>query len=82
MNEGKMRRRLTVFMLLVSAAGAQSCAPTPTEKQELLWMKLETSILDVDRNLDGVLGVGIVDLTDGHKYLFHANDVYPQASRT
>ena len=43
-------------------------------------MKLEKSILDVDRTLDGVMGVAIVDLTDGHKYLLHANDVFPQAS--
>lgn len=43
-------------------------------------MKLEKSILDVDRGLDGVMGVAIIDLTDGHKYLLHANDVYPQAS--
>jgi len=43
-------------------------------------MKLEKSILDIDRSLDGVMGVAIVDLTDGHKYLLHANDVYPQAS--
>jgi beta-lactamase class A len=43
-------------------------------------MKLEKSILDVDRNLDGVMGVALVDLTDGHKYLLHANDVFPQAS--
>ncbi|MGA3107708.1 MAG: serine hydrolase [Terriglobales bacterium] len=43
-------------------------------------MKLEKSILDVDRNLDGVMGVAIVDLTDGHKYQLHSNDVFPQAS--
>ena len=43
-------------------------------------MKLEKSVLDVDRGLDGVMGVAIIDLTDGHKYLLHANDVYPQAS--
>jgi beta-lactamase class A len=43
-------------------------------------MKLEKSILDVDRNLDGVMGVALVDLTDGHRYLLHANDVFPQAS--
>jgi beta-lactamase class A len=43
-------------------------------------MKLEKSILDVDRSLDGVMGVAIVDLIDGHKYLLHANDVFPQAS--
>jgi len=62
------------------AASAQTSPPPPTEKQTVLWMKLEKSILDIDRNLDGVMGVAIVDLTDGHKYLLHANDVYPQAS--
>jgi beta-lactamase class A len=62
------------------AASAQTSPPPPTEKQTVLWMKLEKSILDVDRSLDGVMGVAIVDLTDGHKYLLHANDVYPQAS--
>src|SRR6266446_4692039 len=61
------------------AASAQT-SPPPTEKQTVLWMKLEKSILDIDRGLDGVMGVAIVDLTDGHKYLLHANDVYPQAS--
>jgi beta-lactamase class A len=62
------------------AASAQTSPPPPTEKQTVLWMKLEKSILDIDRGLDGVMGVAIVDLTDGHKYLLHANDVYPQAS--
>src|SRR5882762_9614330 len=61
------------------AASAQT-SPPPTEKQTALWMKLEKSILDIDRGLDGVMGVAIVDLIDGHKYLLHANDVYPQAS--
>src|ERR1700687_2631012 len=62
------------------AASAQTSPPPPTEKQQVLWMKLERSILDADRDLDGVMGVAIVDLTDGHKYLLHANDVFPQAS--
>jgi len=65
---------------LAASASAQTSPPPPTEKQTVLWMKLEKSILDIDRNLDGVMGVAIVDLTDGHKYLLHANDVYPQAS--
>src|SRR6266404_4444521 len=61
------------------AVSAQT-SPPPTEKQTVLWMKLEKSILDIDRGLDGVMGVAIVDLTDGHKYLLHPNDVFPQAS--
>ena len=65
---------------LAASASAQTSPPPPAEKQQVLWMKLEKSILDVDRSLDGVMGVAIVDLTDGRKYLLHANDVFPQAS--
>jgi beta-lactamase class A len=65
---------------LAASASAQTSSPLPTEKQTVLWMKLEKSILDIDRSLDGVMGVAIVDLTDGHKYLLHANDIFPQAS--
>jgi beta-lactamase class A len=79
--------KTTIFALLTSVclwltgtAPAQTEPPPPAEKQQLLWMKLEKSIFEVDRNLDGVMGVAIVDLTDGHKYLLHANDVFAQAS--
>src|ERR1700686_4854805 len=81
-----MIRRLAVLLILTSSsislvkpATAQT-SPPPSEKLEVLWMKLEKSILDVDQALDGAMGVAIVDLTDGHKYLLHANDIYPQAS--
>jgi beta-lactamase class A len=69
---------LVALSLTVAAAG--QTAPPPSEKQQVLWMKLEKSVLDIDRNLDGVMGVALVDLTDGHRYLLHANDVFPQAS--
>lgn len=65
---------------LATPASAQSSPPPPSEKQTALWMKLEKSILDIDRSLDGVMGVAILDLTDGHRYLLRANDVFPQAS--
>src|SRR5258708_7477930 len=86
---GKMmsQKRIAALTLaclcLAGGMAASACAQTsqpPTEMQTVLWMKLEKSILDIDRGLDGVMGVAIVDLTDGHKYLLHANDVYPQAS--
>ena len=66
----------TILCLLLTAT-ALAQAPN---KQQLLWQKLESSITDVDKNLDGVLGVTIVDLTDSHQYNLHADDVYPQAS--
>ena len=69
-----------VLCLFVTASAfAQSPASVP-EKQQVLWQKLESSITDIDRGLDGVMGIAILDLTDGHKYLLHANDVFPQAS--
>jgi beta-lactamase class A len=79
-----MPRFLRIAALLAcaclnGAANAQS-APTAPEKQQVLWQKLENSIAEVDRSLDGVMGVAILDLTDGHKYLLHANDIFPQAS--
>ena len=69
--------KLIVSILLLLASALAQSAPN---KQELLWQKLETSITDTDRSLDGVMGVAIVDLTDNHQYLLHADDVYPQAS--
>jgi len=45
-----------------------------------LWQKLDASIAEVDRGLDGVLGLAIEDLTTGQKYLLHADEVFPQAS--
>jgi beta-lactamase class A len=66
--------------ILSSVASAQSAPAPPQEKQQALWQKLQDSITDVDRNLDGAMGIAILDLTDGHKYLLHANDVFAQAS--
>jgi beta-lactamase class A len=50
------------------------------EKEQVLWQKLEGTIAGVDRNLDGVLGVAILDLTTGQKYFLHADEVLPTAS--
>jgi beta-lactamase class A len=72
-------RPLIPLFLLLAATYAQTGAGAPA-KQQLLWQKLESSIHDVDRNLDGVLGVAILDLTSGQRFLLHADDVFPQAS--
>jgi beta-lactamase class A len=61
-------------------SSAQTAATALTEKQQVLWSKLEKSIQETDRSLDGVIGVAIEDLSDGHRYLLHADDVFPQAS--
>jgi beta-lactamase class A len=63
------------------------CIPQPSraqqplqEKEKILWQKLEATIGEVDRHLDGVLGVAILDLSTGQKYLLHADEVLPTAS--
>jgi beta-lactamase class A len=67
--------------LLVTGTRAQTAiSPQQSEKQQVLWQKLEAGIGEVDRNLDGVLGLAILDLTSGQKFLLHADDVFPQAS--
>jgi beta-lactamase class A len=50
------------------------------QKQQILWNKLEARIAAIDRGLDGVLGVAILDLTSGQTYLLHSDEIFPQAS--
>src|SRR5689334_14403010 len=63
-------------------SSAPSCCPqTPSkEKQLALWHKLEDRIAEVDRRLDGTMGVAIRDLTDGKTLLLHGDDIFAQAS--
>jgi beta-lactamase class A len=71
---------LTPIILFLAAACAQAGPDVSAQKQQLLWQKLEVTINDVDRDLDGVLGVAILDLTADQKFLLHADEIFPQAS--
>jgi beta-lactamase class A len=69
------------FAFLVALTPLRSSAQQPPqEKEKVLWQKLEATVSDVDRNLDGVLAVAILDLTTGQKYLLRADEVLPTAS--
>jgi beta-lactamase class A len=46
----------------------------------LLWKKLETRIDEIGARLDGLMGVAILDLTDGRILLRNADRVFPAAS--
>lgn len=75
--------RAICVVLMVSCAIAQAVpAPQQTENQmqAVLWQKLAARIGDIDSNLDGVVGVAILDLTSGQTFFLHADDVFPQAS--
>ena len=70
-------------LMLGSTTSAQASANSQNaeiEKQKSLWSKLESTINDIDRNLDGVLGVAIEDLNTGQKFLLRADAIFPQAS--
>jgi beta-lactamase class A len=78
---------LKPFFCFALAAVIAACAPIPSlaqqtaqEKEQVLWQKLEVTIQEIDRNLDGVLAVAILDLSTGQKYLLHADEVLPTAS--
>jgi beta-lactamase class A len=60
---------------------APESSSTDTASQSaLLWQKLETDILQVNRDLDGTMGVAIMDLTDGRTFLLNPDQVFAQAS--
>ena len=83
-----MLKRYFHFLLLAavvlapvtSLAQQASQEKAQQEKEQVLWQKLEATISGVDRNLDGVLGVAILDLTTGQEYVLHADEVLPTAS--
>ena len=81
-----MKRTIALLAMLCLLPGnttpGQSNANgrNPDEKQKSLWTKLESTIDETDRNLDGVLGVAIEDLNTGQKFLLRADSVFPQAS--
>jgi len=70
-------RKLICVLLLAAPLFSQA---GPNEKQQVLWQKLQATINEVDHNLDGVLGLAILDLTSGQTFFLHADDVFPQAS--
>jgi beta-lactamase class A len=57
----------------------QQITGTPAQ-DELLWQKLDTTVQQVNRDLNGTLGVAILDLTDGRTLLLNPDTVFAQAS--
>src|SRR5881392_116570 len=64
-----------------SAFGQQKPEAIPRDTgSDLLWKKLETRVEEIADRLDGVMGVAILDLTDGRILLRNADRVFPTAS--
>jgi len=70
-----------VTLALSSAAFGQQKPEAPRDTgSDLLWKKLETRVEEIANRLDGVMGVAILDLTDGRILLHNADRVFPTAS--
>jgi len=65
------------LLLTAENVTAQDTVPA---KELLLWQKLESSIHNEDQHLDGALGAAILDLSNEHSLLLHADEVFPTAS--
>jgi beta-lactamase class A len=73
--------RLVLAAVLVSTAmSVQAAAPAAEGKRKVLWDRLAATVAHVEERLDGVLGVAILDLSNGQQLLVHADEVFPQAS--
>jgi beta-lactamase class A len=66
------------LLFLLSTAFAQVTPLNP--KQVILWEKLGSTVSEVDKALDGVLGVAILDVKSGQRLVLHEDEVFPQAS--
>ena len=84
-------RLLTIALVCTVLADAQDPTPTVSNppavfiagspaQSELLWQKLDTTVLQVNHDLDGTMGVAILDLTDGRTLLLNPDTVFTQAS--
>src|SRR5437667_3139005 len=69
----------SVISMLALAVGANGQKPTaPTD--DSLWKKLDARAGEMVERFEGVMGVAIVDLTDGRTILNNADRVFPTAS--
>ena len=69
------------LVFATNAFGQQKAEPTRTDSgSDLLWKKLDTRVRDITDKLEGVMGVAILDLTDGRILLHNGDRVFPTAS--
>ncbi len=84
-NFGHQILKLVAFSVVLALA-ANSFAQEKRESvrsdtgSDLLWKKLETRIEEIADRLEGIMGVAILDLTDGRILLRNADRVFPTAS--
>jgi len=69
------------LVFATNAFGQQKAETTRTDSgSDLLWKKLDARVRDITDKLEGVMGVAILDLTDGRILLLNGDRVFPTAS--
>jgi beta-lactamase class A len=71
------RRAVAVTALVLVLAAAPAGAG---EKEEVLWSRLRARVQDVEKRLDGVLGLSVKDLKTGASFEIRPDELFPQAS--
>src|SRR5437899_12627764 len=76
-----MRSAFWLALALATSAFGQQKPEAPHDTgSDLLWKKRETRVEEIAARLDGLMGVAILDLTDGRILLRNADRVFPTAS--
>ncbi len=70
---------LALLALATSSLGQQKTESSDS-RGDLPWKKLDARVEGIVREFDGVMGVAILDLTDGRILLRNADDLFPTAS--
>ena len=72
--------RMCTASHFVSLAAVHAVARDGGQKADVLFGRPEAAIARVDRELDGVMGTAILDLTSGRQMTRSADEVFPTAS--
>jgi beta-lactamase class A len=71
------RQRVVAVLALVLVLPA---AVRAGEKEDVLWSHLRARVQDVEKRLDGVLGLSVKDLKTGASFEIRPDETFPQAS--
>lgn len=75
-----MIRRLLPIIGLALCALRPAAAQPPASKPDVLWQKLVDRVDEIAARHEGVMGVAILDLTDGRALYRNADQTFPTAS--
>ena len=76
--------KVLIHAAALAIASSSLAQPSPERGDtgtDLLWKKLETRVDEIVSRFDGVMGIAILDLTDGRALLRNADAVFRRPAR-